>query len=278
MSFKVYFFKASPEIDWSEYWHNYDVAEHFALIEAETTLSVVLKYLPQNGVILDAGCGLGRWTQYLRQRGYRVVGLDKSLEGLKAGRDHAPSLPVVCASVLETPFPKESFDGAICFGLVEHFEGGPADALAELHRILTQGGFLLVSVPYNNLVRRLLVNPLYGLRNLKRRLLGYQLAFNEYRFSARELSHFLRESGFDVIACYPDEFKPPRCKGLFVDARSLQGGLRPTTSWELGSIAKRLRGLLDSISPWLCCGGVLCVAKRVTRTQPATTCVKEPNQ
>ena len=275
MSFKVYYFKPPAEIDLSACWDRSDAEEHFSLVEAETTLPVVQEHLPRNDFVLDAGCGLGRWVHYLRGHGCTVLGLDKSAERLTTGREYAGSFPAVCASVLQTPFPDEVFGAVISFGLVEHLEQGPCDALAELRRILKPGGLLLVSVPYNNLVRKLVVNPLYLLRNLKRRLLGWKLVFNEYRFSAGEMRHFMKESGFDVIACYPHELVPPKSIGLFIDRLALQGGLREIVSWELGPLGRRLRDMLDAISPWLCCGGVLCIgaARRIQPGVPkAPTC------
>jgi SAM-dependent methyltransferase len=262
MSFKVYYFKSPAGVDFSEYWRKGDLREHLALVEIETTLPVVVRHMPVEEAILDAGCGVGRWTHYLRKQGYRAIGLDRSYEGLTIARHHGCSFPGVCADVLRTPFQNEVFGAVISFGLVEHFEEGPLATLAELRRILKPGGYALIIVPYNNVFRKLVVNPLYRLRNLKRRLLGYELAFSEYRFSAREMRDFLRRSRFEVGGCYPDEFVPPKCKGLFIDRRTLQGGLPETVSWEVGRVAQRLRKVLDAVSPWLCSGGVLCVAQR----------------
>ncbi len=270
MSFKVYYFKAPAGSEFNVYWETSDAERHFGLVEIQTTLPVVREVLPEDQLILDAGCGLGRWVSYFRRRGYDVIGLDTSVERMSTGREYAGGFPAVCASVLRTPFPDHTFGAVMCFGLVEHFEQGPSEALRELHRILRPGGILLVSVPYNNLVRKLVVNPLYLLRNLKRRLLRCPLTFNEYRFSAGEMCRLLGESGFEVCSCYPDELVPPKCVGLFVDRLLLQGGLRDATSWETGAAGKTLRKVLDKISPWLCAGGVLCVGRRVKNpTLPA---------
>ena len=274
MSFKVYHFKTPSGSDFSEYWQDTDLQEHMALVEGETTLSIVFQHMPTDGVVLDAGCGVGRWTHYLRQQGYRAIGLDRSYRGLKIAQRHEGAFPEVCADLVRSPFRNGAFGAVISFGLVEHFEQGPLSALSELHRILKPGGMLLVSVPYNNIVRRLVVNPLYRLRNIKRRLLSYELSFSEYRFSAREMRHFLRESGFEVSACYPDEFVPPKCKGLFVDRRMLRGGLEDSTSWEMGRTGRTLRKVLDALSLWLCCGGVLCVAKRLGTPEPSAALAK----
>jgi len=277
MSFKVYYFKAPAGSEFSVYWERSDAEKHFSLVECQTTLHVVREALPKDQPILDVGCGLGRWVSYFRRRGYSVIGLDTSFERMATGREYAGPFPAVCASVLRIPFPDGTFGAVMCFGLIEHFEQGPSAALAELHRVLRPGGILLVSVPYNNLVRKLVVNPLYRLRNLKRRLVRCPLAFNEYRFSVREMRRFVGEAGFEVCGCYPDELVPPKCVGLFVDRLLLQGGLRDATSWETGPAGKALRKVLDRISPWLCAGGVLCVGRRVksTNPQPAGSSVRK---
>ena len=39
-----------------------------------------LKYIPENGHILDAGCGSGRDTKIFKDLGYEVTAIDGSLE------------------------------------------------------------------------------------------------------------------------------------------------------------------------------------------------------
>ncbi len=162
MSFKLYkpAARSQRKTGAGEYWRGQTVEEHLKLTEYQTILSTVLKVLPKRGRILDAGCGLGRWLVYLRQLGFPVEGMDISSEAIEAIRKYDSSIPLVQGDVLKTPFASENFEAIISFGVIEHFETGPQEALNEAHRLLKEGGLLIVTVPYQNLIRRLIFNPL----------------------------------------------------------------------------------------------------------------------
>jgi ubiquinone/menaquinone biosynthesis C-methylase UbiE len=53
---------------------------------------------------------------------------------------------LVCADAIELPFTDECFDAALCSAALHHFEN-PDQALVELHRVLQDGGELLLTVP-----------------------------------------------------------------------------------------------------------------------------------
>ena len=73
---------------------------------------------PAGGRLLDVCCGYGRHTVPLAAKGYELVGLDLSLDMLKAalGRAQASSLAIkfVHGDMRDLNF-KEVFDGAFCF-------------------------------------------------------------------------------------------------------------------------------------------------------------------
>ncbi|MCK4722519.1 MAG: class I SAM-dependent methyltransferase, partial [Dehalococcoidia bacterium] len=52
------------------------VKDSYHQLELNTTLHFLEKYLPSEGLILDAGGGPGRYTIELAKRGYDVVLLD----------------------------------------------------------------------------------------------------------------------------------------------------------------------------------------------------------
>ena len=130
-----------------------DMAEYIGLCQLQTIEPLFRKYLPKGGQILEAGCGRGRWVLYLRGLGYDVAGIDLADSDLAAARAIDPSAPVERGDVLQAPFPDSSFDAVISLGVVEHFEGGPRQALAEVRRLLKPQGLLSwVTVPTQNLV------------------------------------------------------------------------------------------------------------------------------
>ena len=56
------------------------VQDPYHRLEFETTMYFLKKYLPTKGLILDAGCGPGRYTIELAKLGYDVVLLDLTPE------------------------------------------------------------------------------------------------------------------------------------------------------------------------------------------------------
>jgi SAM-dependent methyltransferase len=100
--------------------------------------------LPARARILDAGCGSGRNMVELARHGTVTgVELSETSVGLARGRGIGE---VVAGSVLEMPFPADSFDLAVSLDVIEHLEDD-LGALREMRRTVTPGGSLLVTVP-----------------------------------------------------------------------------------------------------------------------------------
>ena len=98
---------------------------------------------------LDAGCGSGRYSVALAVHGAKeITAVDVSATGLETARENAKEFPQIQfqqTSVLDLPFPNDSFDLVWCAGVLHHtndFDKG----LAELTRVLKPNGklFLLV--------------------------------------------------------------------------------------------------------------------------------------
>jgi SAM-dependent methyltransferase len=100
--------------------------------------------LPEQARILDAGCGSGRNMIELARRG-TVTGVELSETSVLLARGRGAG-EVIAGSVLEMPFPDDSFDLAVSLDVIEHLEDDLA-ALRELRRTVAPGGALLVTVP-----------------------------------------------------------------------------------------------------------------------------------
>src|SRR5262249_28602307 len=162
----------------------------------------MLRHLPRDGVIADAGCGAGRWPIHLRRLGYRVVGVDISREAGREARARDPGGPIAVGDVRSLPLKDRSVDAGLSVGVVEDDESGPDAAVREARRILKPGGLLILSVPFNNLFRRVLVNHLQSWATWRRRRALMRLGFVEYRFTRREVRAFIERAGFHVIAAH----------------------------------------------------------------------------
>lgn len=139
---------------WDEHWRTYDGVQHDALsLRWDGILDLVDRRVPI-GRTLEAGCGLGKYVLYAAERRARIVGIDFVPQAVAAIRSRRPDAKVAVADLGRLPFPDRSFDTVLCLGVLEHFERGASEYVDELVRVLAPGGWLLVTVPYANLLKR----------------------------------------------------------------------------------------------------------------------------
>jgi SAM-dependent methyltransferase len=107
---------------------------------------------PVSGGHLECAAGVGSLSLTLAREGRTVVAADLSLLSLGVLRDRAQTsglgdrvLPVV-ADITNLPFADQTFSSATTAETLEHIPGHNL-AVAELARVLTQGGWLVGTVP-----------------------------------------------------------------------------------------------------------------------------------
>jgi ubiquinone/menaquinone biosynthesis C-methylase UbiE/uncharacterized protein YbaR (Trm112 family) len=101
---------------------------------------------------LEIGCSWGRWCISAARKGYRAVGIDPSLKGVRAARRVARQLQVGCeyfvADGRALPFPDGAFDQVFSYSVLQHFSKDDARAtLRDIRRILRPGGQCLIQMP-----------------------------------------------------------------------------------------------------------------------------------
>ena len=108
-----------------------------------------LQCLPADARLLDLGCGGGQDAGDLAQRGYRVVGLDRTRALLSAGRRRYRALPLVCADLRDLPFQTMSFDGLWAAASLIHLPKPDARRiLTDLCRLVRPGGLFAATVTH----------------------------------------------------------------------------------------------------------------------------------
>ena len=132
------------------------VRDAYHQLEFIVTMHFLDKYLPEKGLILDAGGGPGRYTVELAKKGYEVVLLDLSPKCLEIAAREVEKARVkgnvkkiVEGSVTDlSEFSDESFDAVLCLGALSHLiERRDREAAAsELVRVAKKKAPIFVSV------------------------------------------------------------------------------------------------------------------------------------
>src|SRR3954465_9692267 len=136
-------------------WQESEVQSMLESCARDEATPILERHFPPGCRLLEAGCGAGRWLRFLSDRGRPIVGLEYSRETVDMVKRHWPDLDIVQGDCERSPFPDGSFDGALSFGVVEHWMEGPERPLRDLLRVLKPGGKAYISVPCWNSIRRM---------------------------------------------------------------------------------------------------------------------------
>jgi len=94
--------------------------------------------------IWDFGCGPGQTTQYLRDLGIEISGLDISEKLLEQANVIHPDIIFRKGNILDLEFENESIAGIVAFYAIVHFSPEQvAKAFREIFRVLQPGGIFL---------------------------------------------------------------------------------------------------------------------------------------
>ena len=98
---------------------------------------------------LDFGCGTGRLTGWLADRGLEVEGVDASPEMILAAQRFLPNIRFAVADDRRLPYEAGVFDVVFSVGVLQYFTktaDGLVGALAELRRVATRDGGRVVVI------------------------------------------------------------------------------------------------------------------------------------
>ncbi len=126
-------------------------------------------------LILDAGCGAGRFTDIAAKLGAKIIAVDISsaIDACKDTTDihmNTSGNTVHCmqASLFDLPLRDGIFDGIYCMGVIQHTPD-PVKLMGDLPRFLKTGGRIVYNFYEEGIWRRLQVIK-YALRIITRRL------------------------------------------------------------------------------------------------------------
>ncbi len=268
---------------WTDSWENslYTMrdlidGDKWISVENSPLLPPILKYLPPGSKVIEAGCGMGQWVIYLADKGYEIKGIDYSEKTISKLKKEFPEYDFEYGDILNFNINNSSVDAVLSWGVVEHFEEGPQNALKETYRILKKDGFLFITVPCKNYLNVILI-PLNILKELIvsnksiRKILSkklYKKKFFQYEFRKNVFKNHLLQTGFDIVEILPVSHE----RGL-ANAINKTFNLKKTNNWlhknktgkwdNLNKPGKILCGILKKISPWFTPDFMYFVAKKI---------------
>jgi SAM-dependent methyltransferase len=117
----------------------------------------IRELVPQHARVLDYGCGWGGFSKMLEERGNDVVGIDLDDNEIDICRHvWGESERLSFRQVAITELDAASFDCVVSNEVIEHVHN-PGTYLAEINRVLSPGGILVISLP-NVMTPRLMLS------------------------------------------------------------------------------------------------------------------------
>lgn len=115
-------------------------------IASSTHYPILLKYIPEGGHIIDAGCGSGRDSKLFMEKGYKVTAFDRSPDLVKLASEHT-GLKVIDTTFSEFKS-KEKADGIWALNsLLVHVPPDELEkSIVNLTNHLKPGGVLLANL------------------------------------------------------------------------------------------------------------------------------------
>ncbi|MBN1680497.1 MAG: class I SAM-dependent methyltransferase [Anaerolineae bacterium] len=239
---------------WEDIWEDASIPLELEVMEqARTyeTLGVYPDYLSKDGIILEAGCGLATVIMKLRDMGFNVIGMDYAAQALRVARNYDPALSLQVGDVHALPYADNSLHGYLSFGVLEHFERGVGPALIEANRVLVPGGTLVLTIPYPNIVWRLV--------QFKRRLSGQSRLtdddFYESTYTHHQLKAELEKAGFEAVLVRPTSHS--------FTLWGLGGPFQGKGYYRTSRLADRLGAVLRRVLPWTFNFTTMLIARKV---------------
>ncbi len=131
-------------------WEHFDHVLPEYDVEARNYFGIVPAQTLDGALVLDAGCGMGRWALHLSRQPIRrlyAVDFSRAIDRAAARLDSSGNAHCLQADICHLPFRPQTFDFSYCLGVLHHLEN-PDEGMNDLVRTLKRTGSLLLYLYY----------------------------------------------------------------------------------------------------------------------------------
>ncbi len=200
-------------------------------------------------LLVDVGCGWGRWTVAAASAGFRPIGLDVHIEALAAGIRVSRQLDVrvdyVCSDADRLPFRSATVDFVFSYSVLQHLERSAVMRFfREVSRVLKPKGVCLVQLPNVFGLHNMLQQAKRGFRE------GRSGTFEMRYWSTKAIRQAVEMAGLKDMAIRPDGFFNQNPQLSDLDLLSPKGKLIVLVSYagcKLAAMFPIVAGLADSL-------------------------------
>lgn len=134
------------------FWNQEDTRVEFENMRPKKYITDEIDKFKKNSSVLDIGCGGGRYSKYLKSKGFKTTAMDKYPNMAVSLKNY--NIDFFEGTIDNIPFNKCSFDNLICIGVLHNAVSIKEydTAIKEMNRVLKEGGYLLFSVFTNDIV------------------------------------------------------------------------------------------------------------------------------
>lgn len=148
----IFFHEKANKDYWDEHWDRYFKKKESLLYKLNPKMyfiQITKKFLkPEDGPILEGGCGLGYYVYNLSALDYDCIGIDNAKDTIKLVNKKLPHLKVQYGDIRQIPFPNNYFAGYWSMGVIEHFFEGFDEIIKEMNRVIKPKGYLFLTFPH----------------------------------------------------------------------------------------------------------------------------------
>lgn len=166
-------------------------APHLGARIRHRILTKILQKSKNNELVFDIGCGFGLESLYLSEKGFKVLGLDKSKRKIDIAKKLSvelkdESVRFITGDIFKLNNLSKKFDNIILFEVLEHVKD-PKKMLQSISCYLKKDGFLIISFPSK-----------HQINSISKKYLGHVYT----GYEPDDIKGFIQESGLKIEKKY----------------------------------------------------------------------------